>query len=151
MVCMMPALPPCSMNPDDYHHPINHAWAYSQGYSVEQLLAETGRTYTPTSIYLKSDDADIAREIQDVSSSKWEGAHLAIVGMHACQVVPCTTRMVVYSYRMKDMLIVALPMSMMGPRTHGRLLLVAYYLFEPSCCNNNHCPWPSRLVRVRVP
>lgn len=58
------------MDPEDYHHPINHAWAYAQGWSMEQLMAETGRTYTQPQVYLNRDDADIAREIQDVSCAR---------------------------------------------------------------------------------
>lgn len=56
---------PLITDPDEYHNPINHAWAYAQGWELQDLMRETGRSYEPTSVYMREDDALTAMAMQE--------------------------------------------------------------------------------------
>ena len=51
---------------DTYQAPINHAWAADQGWGIDEILAATGREYSPSNYLIPLDDAELARDIQMV-------------------------------------------------------------------------------------
>jgi hypothetical protein len=55
------------MDPEDYVPPIDHAWCGEQGWSMEQILEATGRTYEPMHYLLPQKHNDQANELQRVS------------------------------------------------------------------------------------
>lgn len=63
-----PLLPsrPSSMLPEEYKPTIDHAWATDQGWEVQDILAATGREYTPQSYFWRQDDAEWCDQIQQV-------------------------------------------------------------------------------------
>jgi hypothetical protein len=52
------------MDPEDYVPPIDHAWCGEQGWSMEQILEATGRTYEPMHYLLPQQHNDQANELQ---------------------------------------------------------------------------------------
>ena len=53
-----------TMNPSDFNAPINHAWCHEQGWSMEQILKETGRKHYEHSSYVMP--ADPAEQTDDL-------------------------------------------------------------------------------------
>lgn len=52
------------MDPDKYEASIDHGWADSQGWGMEEILQATGRIYQPTSYVLPQNQSDLADEMQ---------------------------------------------------------------------------------------
>ncbi|MEW5314192.1 MAG: hypothetical protein WDW38_005707 [Sanguina aurantia] len=61
-----PVLQSRIMLPEEYKPTIDHAWATDQGWEVQDILAATGREYTPQSYFWRQDDAEWCDQIQQV-------------------------------------------------------------------------------------
>lgn len=54
------------VDPDEYHPPISHAWAQDQGWDMDRILQETGRSYDALTYLIPQDHASMAEEMQQV-------------------------------------------------------------------------------------
>ena len=56
------------MSPHDYTSPIDHGYAEAQGWDIDRLCYETGRSYERSKYWIEPTDADQADAMQKVSS-----------------------------------------------------------------------------------
>lgn len=61
------------MRPELYQAPINHDWALENEMDMEDIVEATGRDYKPTNYLIPQDDAEWARDVQQVGGAACEG------------------------------------------------------------------------------
>lgn len=61
------------MRPELYQAPINHDWALENEMDMEDIVEATGRDYKPTNYLIPQDDAERARDVQQVGGAACEG------------------------------------------------------------------------------
>ena len=54
------------IEPDEFLAPISHAWAQDQGWDMDKILEETGRTYDAINYLVPQDHNSMANEMQQV-------------------------------------------------------------------------------------
>lgn len=63
---------PVIMDPDSYQPPIHHGWTADQGWSIDDILAATGREYQPSNYLIPQDEAELAKEMQEAYGFDFE-------------------------------------------------------------------------------
>ena len=54
------------MQPDEYLPSINHGWAVGQGWTMQDILDATGRTYEKVAYYMPTDENEASDAVQQV-------------------------------------------------------------------------------------